>query len=156
MKDKRGEGTIFPCIMILILCMIISVITYFILTTSAIRMTKENSRTVFESYITENAIEIYNSIKQGNDYTECLDNTEYVSELCRFCSFAKSGSMLYSYDDEGNVKYSMTVPEITYVREHTLKIKVTYTIYYPIVFNGHTVSTAIVPVEIHSNLMERF
>ena len=155
-RNKKASGTIFPCIMILVLCMIISVLTYFVCTVSSIRVTKENSRTVFESYITEHSIEIYDSIKQGNDYIEFINNTEYVMELCRYCTFEKIGEKLYSYDDEGNARFYMTEPTITFVRDNSLKIRVSYTIYYPIVFNGNQVSTAVVPVEIKSSFMERY
>lgn len=156
MRNRRGEGTVFPCIMILVLCVIISVLIYFTCAVSAIRINKENAKNVFESYITENAIEIYDSIKQGHDKTTVLDNDEYVDKLCRYCTFVKNGNMLYSYDDEGNTKYYLTVPTITFVREDTLKIKVNYTLYYPIVFGGTQVTTAVVPVEIRSSYMERF
>lgn len=156
MKNKRGEGTVFPCVMIVILCMIISVLIYFTCAVSVIRTNKENAKNVFESYIAENAIKIYDSIKQGNDKTDVLDNEEYIQKLCRYCTFVKRGDLLYSYDEDGNIKYYLTVPTITFVKEETLKIKVNYTLYYPIVFNGAQVTTAIVPIEIRSSYMERF
>ncbi len=156
MRNKRGEGTVFPCIMIIVLCMIVSVLIYFACTVSAIRITKENAKNVFESYIAENATEIYDSIKQGHDKTAVLDNGEYLDKLCRYCTFVKNGNTLYSYDEEGNTKYYLNVPTITFVRDDTLKIKVNYTLYYPIVFNGTQLTTAVVPVEIRSSYMEKF
>ncbi len=156
MLNKKAEGYIFPCVMIVILCMIFSLLIYFVCTVSMIRATKENAEAVFDSYITENAIDIYNSIKQGNDYTEAIDNAEYVEELCRFCTFVRRGRFLYNYDDEGNVKFYITVPVITFVRENSLKVQLSYTMYVPIRFNGVRVQTAVIPVVIQSNFMEKY
>lgn len=154
--NKRGEGYIFPCVMIVILCMIMSVLIYFLCTASMIRSMKHNSEVVFDSYITKNAIEIYDSVKQGNDYTESIDSTEYVTDLCRFCTLEKRSILLYNYDSNGKVKFYMTTPRISFVESKTLKIRVSYTMYVPIYFNGTRITTAIIPIEIKSSFMERY
>ncbi len=156
MLNKKAEGYIFPCVMIVILCMIFSLLIYFVCTVSMVRTTKENAEMVFDSYITENAIDIYNSIKQGNDYTEAIDNAEYVEELSKICTFVRRGRFLYNYDSDGAVKFYITQPVITFVREYSLKIQVSYTMYVPIRFNGVQVQTAVVPVVIQSNFMEKY
>ncbi len=156
MLNKKAEGYIFPCVMIVILCMIFSLLIFFVCTISMIRTTKENAEMVFDSYVTENAIDIYNSIKQGNDYTEAIDNAEYVEELSKICTFVRRGRFLYNYDSDGAVKFYITQPVITFVREHSLKIQVSYTMYVPIRFNGVRVQTAVIPVVIKSNFMEKY
>ncbi len=156
MLNKKAEGYIFPCVMIVILCMIFSLLIYFVCTVSMIRTTKENAEMVFDSYITENAIDIYNSIKQGNDYTDAIDNAEYVEELSKICTFVRRGRFLYNYDSNGVVQFYITQPVIRFVREQSLKIQVSYTMYVPIRFNGIQVQTAIVPITIQSNFMEKY
>ncbi len=156
MLNKKAEGYIFPCVMIVILCMIFSLLIYFVCTVSMIRTTKENAEMVFDSYITENGIDIYNSIKQGHDYTDAIDNAEYVEELSKICTFVRRGRFLYNYDSNGAVQFYITQPVITFVREHSLKIQVSYTMYVPIRFNGVRVQTAIVPITIQSNFMEKY
>ncbi len=156
MLNKKAEGYIFPCVMIVILCMIFSLLIYFVCTVSMIRTTKENAEMVFDSYITENAIDIYNSIKQGNDYTDSIDNAEYVDEICRMCTLVRRGRLLYNYNNEGNIQFYITEPTIHFIREYSLKIQVSYTMYVPIRFNGIQVQTAAVPVVIQSNFMEKY
>ncbi len=156
MLNKKAEGYIFPCVMIVILCMIFSLLIYFVCTVSMIRTTKENAEMVFDSYITENAIQIYNSIKQGNDYTDAIDNAEYVDEICRMCTLVRRGRLLYNYNNEGNIQFYITEPTIHFIRENSLKIQLSYTMYVPIRFNGVRVQTAVVPVVIQSNFMEKY
>lgn len=155
-KSKRGEGYIFPCVLILVICMIFSVFLFFYSAASMVRITKENTETVFDSYIMKNSIEIYNSIKQGNDYTEALDRNVYIDDLCRFCSLEKGGYYLYAYDNDGKLKYRITSPTITFREENTMKIQLRYTLYLPIWFNSRIVRYAVIPVTVNSALSEKF
>lgn len=156
MKNKRGDGYVFPCVMTIVLCMILSVLIFFASTASWIRITKENTETVMDSYIMKHSIEIYNSIKQGNDYTETLDANVYIDDLCKYCTLVNKGNYLYAYDSKGKVQYQMTKPYFTFQEENTLKIRVNYTLYVPIWFNGRAVSVARIPVTIDSALSEKF
>ena len=65
LKNKRGEGYIFPCLMIIVVCMILSVLIFFATSVSLVRITEKNSRIVLDSYVMQNSIQIYHSIKQG-------------------------------------------------------------------------------------------
>ena len=156
LQSKRADGYVFPCVMILVLCMLLSVFIFFASTASWIRVTKENSETVMDSYIMENSIEIYNSIKQGNDYTEILDREKYVDKLCSFCTLVKSSSYLYHYDSDGRLQYRMSKPRVTFIEENTLKIQISYTLYVPVYFNGRPLRNAVIPVVIKSAFSEKF
>jgi hypothetical protein len=155
-KNKRGDGYVFPCVMIIVLCMLMSVFIFFYSTASWIRVTKENAETVMDSYIMKNSIEIYNSIKQGNDYTEALDANVYIDDLCRFCTLVKGSSYLYHYDSDGRLQYRMSRPVITFRQENTLKIQISYTLYVTVYFNNRPVTNAVVPVTVVSALSEKF
>ena len=156
LKNKQGDGYVFPCVMIVTLCMLLSVFIFFASTASWIRITKENSETVMDSYIMKNSIEIYNSIKQGNDYTEVLDTDVYIDDLCKFCTLVKGSSYLYHYDSDGRLQYRMSRPVITFRQENTLKIQISYTLYVTVYFNNRPVTNAVVPVTVVSALSERF
>lgn len=155
-KNKRGDGYVFPCVMIIVLCMIFSVLMFLYSTASWIRITKENTETVMDSYIMKNSIEIYNSIKQGNDYTETLDANVYIDDLCEYCTLVKGSSYLYHYDSNGRLQYRMSRPVITFRQENTLKIQIDYTLYVTVYFNNRAVRNAVVPVTVVSALSERF
>ena len=154
--NKKGEGYVYPCVMIVIICFILSVLICFICTVSMIRNIKENCKSVFDSYITKQSIEVYNSVKQGNDDISYLDQEEFLTDFCRFCTLESKSGLLYNYDSERNLNYYMTTPYISFVEASSLKMKVTFTLYVPIRFNGAWITTAVIPVEIKSSFMERY
>ena len=156
LKNKRGDGYIFPCVMIVIVCMMLAVFVFFAGAVNTVNITKENSKIVLDSYVMKNSIEIYDSIKQGNDYTDALDRNVYIDSLCSFCSLANKGYYLYAYDENGKVKYRMTRPTILFREENTLKIELQYTLYLPVWFNGKIVRYAVIPVTVDSSFTEKF
>ena len=156
LKNKQGEGYVFPCIMIVVVCMVLSIMIFFASAVSMVRINEKNSRVVLDSYVMQNSIKIYNSIKQGNDYTEALDRDEYISALCDFCSLVKTGSYLYAYNEDGSLKYHMTLPVISFQEENSLKIQLAYTLYIPIRFDGKIARYAIIPVTVQSSFKEKF
>lgn len=156
LKNKRGDGYVFPCIMIVVVCMMLSIFIFFAGAVNMVRITKENTKLVLDSYVMKNSIAIYNSIKQGNDFTEALDQNVYIDNLCSFCTLVKSGYFLYAYDENGQIKYMMTQPTITFREENTLKIRLSYTVYVPVRFNGKIVRYAIIPATVDSSFIEKF
>ena len=156
MKNKRAEGYILPCVMIVIVCMLLSVFVTFFSSVNVVRMMERNSKTVLESYVMKNSILIYNSIKQGNDVTASLDTTDYINKLCEFCTLEKIGNKLYSIDTDGRVKYYISKPQVGFTQNNHLKLYVSYTVYVPIYFNGTKVSTAIIPMTVKTNFDDKF
>lgn len=155
-QNKRAEGYITPCVMIVIVCMLLSVFVTFFSSVNVVRMMERNSKTVLESYVMKNSIIIYNSIKQGNDATSSLDTTDYINTLCEFCTLEKQGSRLYSKDADGRVKYYISIPQVGFTQNNRLKLYVRYTLYVPVYFNGVAVSTAVIPTTVKINLDEKF
>lgn len=156
LKNKRAEGYITVCVMILIVCMLLSVFVTFFSSVNVVRMMERNSKTVLESYVMKNSIIIYNSIKQGNDVTAYLNAEDYIDKLCEFCTLEKIGNKLYSIDTDGRVKYYISKPQVGFTQNNHLKLYVSYTLYVPIYFNGTRVSTAIIPMKVKTNLDDKF
>lgn len=155
-NNRKGEGYILPCVLILVVCMILSVFVSFALSVNVIRMSKRNTRVVLDSFVMQNSILIYDSIKNGNDFTEYLDEDEYIDALCEFCTLDKRGEYLYAYDNDGNENYRISVPEIGYNYDNTLKIYTSYTIFVPVYFAGVRVETVEVPLTIDSEFSDKF
>lgn len=155
-NDKRAEGYIWPCVLIVIVCMILSVFVMFADAVNITRQTERNSRVVLDNYVMQNSIVIYNSIKQGNDNNTNLDSQIYTDALADFCTFARNGSYLYNYDDDGNVQFYVSEPKLEFVKDKTLKIRVSYTVYVPIYFAGVRVDTAEIPITVTSKFNEKF
>lgn len=156
MRNKRGEGYIPACVMIIILCMLLSVFVTFVTAVNIVKQTKRNARVVLDSYVMTESIEIYDSIKNGNDETPTLDAKEYVESLCEFCTFVKGTNKLYNYNSSGDVQYYLTIPTVGYVKDNELKVYAEFEISIPIYFAGIRVDTAVVPVTVNSILTEKF
>ena len=73
LKNKRGEGYVQVCVLIIVICMILSVFVTFASAVNVVRLTERNSKTVLESYLMKNSIEIYDSIKQGNNDADSMN-----------------------------------------------------------------------------------
>lgn len=156
LKSKRGEGYILPCVFILIFSMIFAIVFMYISAVSMVNIMKENTKVVLDSFITQNATEIYSSIKQGNDYIEDVDSEEFRTSLISFCTFEERNGKLYSIDENGTEKFHISEPVITFQQEHELELMVSYTMSIPIYFAGANVTTASIPMQISSILTEKF
>ena len=156
MFNKKGDGYISTCVLIVILCMLISVFVTFVSAVNIVRQTKRNARVVLDGFVMTNSIEIYDSIKNGNDHTEEIDASEYINEFSSFNSLDLSNGMLYCYDDDGNELYRITAPDVSFVREKRLKIKSEFVIIIPIYFAGIRVTEATVPIKVVSLLTEKY
>lgn len=156
MKNKRGEGYIPACITVIILCMLTAVCLTFVTTIGVVHMTERNSRIVLDSFVMQNAIQIYDSIKNGTDYTQELDETAYVEALCAFSKFDNSGDVLYAYGEDGEWLYSITRPVVSFTYEETLKIYASYTVTVPIAFGDVSMEWIRIPVTVESRYKEKF
>ena len=111
---------------------------------------------MLDSFVTTNATQIFNSIKQGNNKTDSLDSTTYITAMISFCTLDEGANKLYHYDSDGELIYSLTKPTLWYKEDDTLKVVAEYTMTLPVRFNGRVVTHATVPIKIVSSLSEKF
>lgn len=156
LKSKKGEGYIVPCVLILVFSMIFAIIFTYSASISKINLMIENTKVVLDSFVTENSTEIYNSIKQGNDYTEVIDTEKFRNSLIAFCTLELENGMLYSYDADGQELYHITEPVLSFSKENELELVVKYTISIPLWFAGQQFPSANIPIEVTSILTEKF
>ena len=156
LKSTKAEGYITPCVLIIIFVMIFSIIFTYSASISKVNLMRENTKVVLDSFVTQNSTEIYNSIKQGNDYTEVIATEEFRTSLISFCTLEIENGMLYSYDADGKELYRITEPILTFRNENELELVVTYTISIPMWFAGTEFASANIPIEVTSILTEKF
>ena len=156
LKNKRGDGYIKVCVLIIVLCMMLSAFVIFANTVSVVRLTERNVKTVLETYVTKNSIAIYNSIKQGTNDADSIDANEYISDLAGFCTFVKVGNYYYHKDANGRTEYYISKPTVGFTESGKLRLYVRYTLYVPIYFNSIRISTAKIPTTVKLDLEERF
>ena len=157
-RNKRGEGYVQVCVLVIVICMIMSVFVTFASTVNVVRLMKRNSKTVLESYLMRDSIRIYDSIKQGTNDTEkdSLDSNFYYNSLKEFCTFESHGNYLYHKGDDGVTDYYISTPHLGFTEKGKLRLYVKYTLYVPIYFDRVKVSTAEIPIEVDLDLDERF
>ena len=155
-KSNKAEGYIVPCVFILIFAMIFAMIFTYSASISKVNLMRENTKVVLDSFLTQNPTEIYNSIKQGNDYTEAIDTEEFRTSLISFCTLEIENGMLYSYDADGKELYHITEPVLSFREANELELVVNYTISIPLWFAGHQFPSANIPIEVTSILTEKF
>ncbi len=152
LNNKRGSSYFQPVVVILILAMILSVVLFYATTKSTIETTRDNTKRVLDSYVMKNSIEIYNSIKQGNDFTEAIEKSFYISSVSEELSPDYGTGYLYTVDANGDIVYRMTNPDVTYKVDNTLQLKASYDLQMPVWFAGQIIYWFTVPVTVSSSL----
>ena len=156
LKNKRGEGYVQVCVLIIVICMILSVFVTFASAVNVVRLTERNSKTVLESYLMKNSIEIYDSIKQGNNDADSLNANVYITDLADFCTFVKVGNYYYHRDENGRTEYYISKPTVGFTETGKLRLYVSYKLYVPIYFDNVKISTAQIPITVKIDLEERY
>lgn len=156
MRNKKGEGYVPTCVMIVVICMLLSVFVTFAVAVNTVKTVERNSRVVLDSFVMQNSIEIYDSIKQGNNETNEIEADEYREALSDFCTLEKTGDLFYNYDSDRDLNYCISKPYVGFTTENKLQIYASYTVYIPIRFAGIRVSTAVIPITVESKYNEKF
>lgn len=156
LKSNKAEGYIVPCVFILIFAMIFAMIFTYSASISKVNLMRENTKVVLDSFLTQNSTEIYNSIKQGNDYTEAIDTEEFRTSLISFCTLEIDNGMLYSIDADGQELFHISEPTLGFREANELELVVNYTITVPMWFAGNEFPAVSIPIEVTSILTEKF
>lgn len=156
LKSKKGDGYVTTCVFAVIFVSLFSIIFTYASAFSKIELMRENTKVVLDSFVTQNATQIYNSIKQGNDYTESVDTEEFRTALISFCTLESDNGKLYSINADGKEKFHITEPELRFREANELELVVTYTVSLPMWFAGKQFTAASVPIEVTSTLTEKF
>ena len=53
-KNKRGEGYIWICVLVLVICMLLSIFITFASAVNVVRVVEKNSKTVLENFLMKN------------------------------------------------------------------------------------------------------
>lgn len=91
-----------------------------------VKVQKTNTEIVFDSFVSNNSIIIYNNIKQGKNATDGVDTSKFRTSLKEFCTFVEKDGKYYSIDADGSEKFNMTVPEMGFIEDEKLELYVTF------------------------------
>ena len=152
LSSIKGGGYISACVYTIVIAMIFSVVLFYAHCMTIIQTTRDNTELVLESFIIDNSVLIYDSIKQGHDLTEYFDEKIYISEISSRFSLDIRGNTLYSNDEKGEMIYAMTNPYVTYKVDKALKLKASYTVMIPVRFAGIRLFDLHVPLTVTRSL----
>lgn len=145
LNNKRGEATyIYLCILILVLSMLLSVVILYMGLCSQVAVQKRDVKHKLDGYLSEVAVEEFNSIKQGENYDAHIDYDALESGIYEKLGFGMT-DIAYDYPN-GNC--TMSRPTVTVLRGKGFGLKVTYTASFPIRWNGKTFTTLDIPVAV--------
>lgn len=153
--NTKGETYVLICVFILIIVMTFSVIFTYASAITVVKVQKSNTEIVFDSFVANNSILIYNNIKQGKNATDGVNTENLLSAMKEFCTLDEENGMYYNKNVNGTEQYRMTVPQLGYIEDEKLELYLSFTMYVPIRFAGQTVATAQVPVKITSELTSK-
>lgn len=156
MRNKRAEGYVCTCLMILIFCIAIAVFMSFLNAINIVRISKRNTYKVIDGFVTQCSIDAFNSIKVGSDRVEYMDPNAFVDYFCEYNNLRKNGTAFIAKVSTGQVKYVVNDFTISYIEEKSLKIQVDYTLKIPIKFGNIALAHAEVPISIKSKLTDKF
>ena len=152
LKNNRGGGYIMPCVITIVIAMMLSAVLFYAECMTIIQTTRADTERVLESFVMKNSIDIYNSIKQGHDFTEELDENYYISAASSELSLDYSKQWLYNYGEDGEIVYYMTNPNVTYKVDKALKLKASYKLMIPVTFAGKHLYDLEVPITVTRSL----
>jgi hypothetical protein len=137
-------------VIILIMAMMLSAILTYASMMTIIQTAKDNTKLALDSYVTHNSIEIYDSLKNGSDFTEDLNKNIFKNEILSVFSLDISGNMVYSTGEQGEILYKMTIPNVDFEYENTLKLGAVYDVMIPITFAGKHLFDLKIPQKVTS------
>ncbi len=155
-KSNKGEAYPMVCVYIILFTALLTMVITYTSAISKVTIMRENTKVVLDSYVAENSITIYQSIKQGNDYTESINEEDFRTALMEFCTLENNGDKLYSVNEDGTEKFSLTIPTVSFREANELELVVNYTMSIPLSFAGMSFTTASIPIETTSILTEKF
>lgn len=154
--NKRGEGYVSTCFLILIYCIVIAVFVSFIMAVNTVRIVKRNTYKVIDGYVTAKSIDEFNSVKVGTDHAEQIDNELFIDSFCEYNNLTKNGTNLIAYTEDGEEKYRIKNLNLSFIQDKTLKLKTEYVIEIPVSFGEFDVVKAEVPISIKSKYTDKF
>ena len=149
--NKSGLSYIQTAVIILIAVMLFSVVFTYVSLMVTISRTRDDTQRVLDSFIIENASEIYVSVKNGNNTTlSTTYDTRFKALVASELGLTQSGSAMYSETADKNIIFYYNNPVTTNIRSDVLELSTSFEIVLPVSFAGNKLFDLTVPVEVNS------
>jgi len=138
------------CVYIFTVSVLISLVLTYSSIITIIQTTKDNTERVLDSFVIENSTYIFNSIKNGNDFTPEIDPWYFVCKFYSDGTLDFDGNYFYNKDAKERNIYKLTVPQTSFAVDNTLNLTCTFDLLIPLEFAGKQVAELRIPIKVNS------
>lgn len=147
--NKKGSSYVQTVVVVFCLALVLSVVILYAGIMSIIQNTRENTRRALDDYVTEQSIQIYDNLKNGNNNMPTITE-DFTPYFTANYTFDKQGDRLYHVGEDGETVFWMTLPTVGYTADKTLNLTARYDIFVPIAFAGKHVTDLKIPIEVNT------
>jgi hypothetical protein len=138
-------------VIVLIVAMVFSVILTYASIMTIVQTTKSNTERVLNSFVIENSAYIYDSIKNGSNFTTAIDTNYFVYKFYLDGTLDYDEGYFYNRDSKGDTIFRMTTPQTTFTVNQTLNLTCTLDVLIPIDFAGKRVTELRIPIRVKTS-----
>ena len=142
LKNKKGESYIYLCVIIMFITMLVSVLILYMGLTAQVQAQKRDTKAKLDGYISDYATEIYDALKQGDSYAMSIDWNDLKSGEVAELGFTSDTTTEFVYAN--GIK--MTRPTVETLSGNGFGLKIEYTAYFPVEWNGTRYADIQIPV----------
>lgn len=133
---------------VIITAMIISLIMTYAGIMTIVQTTRSNTERVLSSFVIANSTAIYDSIKNGNNFTSSI-NTNYFAYIFYMDGTLEfDGTYMYNKNNEGEIVYKLTSPVTTFTINNTLNLTSNFNVLIPVVLAGKEITELQIPITV--------
>ena len=140
LKNKKGESYIYLCVIIMFITMLVSVLILYMGLTAQVQAQKRDTKAKLDGYISDYATEIYDALKQGDNYAMSIDWNDLESGVFSELGFTSDTTTEFVYG------IKMTRPTVETLSGNGFGLKIEYTAYFPVEWNGTRYADIQIPV----------
>lgn len=144
-KSQKGGSYITTIVVVFAIALLFTGFQEIFRVINVANSIKESSQMVLDSYISDMAVKVYDSVRNGTDYTPALDNDAFYEIFESELKLSKRSGSYYSLSwdkDKSNDKFVVVSPSVSFRRANSLQLKMNYTLSIPIYWFGFEVSEA--------------
>ena len=146
LRNNKGESYIYLCVIVIFITMLVSVLILYMGITSQVQTQKRDTKAKLDGYISDYSVEIFNALKQGQNFTEYIDWNELEAGAMSAVGFPNDTDSEYVYKNA----IRMSRPETELLSGNGFGVKISYIAYFPIEWNGTKYADLQIPVNITS------
>ena len=135
---------------VLVLMMLFSIILTYASLMTLTQMAQDNMRLALDGFVIRNSILIHDSVKNGNDLTEWIDEWDFFYQMESTVNLVQNEDFWVYLDEDGNVLYEITAPRVEFIDDGHLRLCAEYEMIYRVEFAGTYFTTMYIPQRVES------